>query len=304
MKLHQIAKALGGTLNGRWINIRGPNHSSADRSLGFQFEKIEPDGLRIYSFAGDDPVLCKKYVKARLQSISTGGLLAVECDLNATDESKKAQLAALAIWEEGKPPQGTPVEAYLAARRCPPSPAVQSADALRFSAACPFGQFHLPAMIAPVRDVRTGKLVGIHRTALADDGTGKREMPPGLSPKMMMGRAKGGAVMLQPAAACLGIAEGIETALSAHIIFEMPVWAALSAPGVRHFPIIPGLKQLTVFADHDEPGLNAACDCAERYSKAGIEVEVRYPQVLGSDWNDYLTEQTKDAECNCEKQAK
>jgi putative DNA primase/helicase len=147
-------------------------------------------------------------------------------------------------------------------------------------------------MIAPVRDVRTGKLVGIHRTALADDGTGKREMPPGLPSKMIMGRAKGGAVMLQPLSPRLGIAEGIETALSAQRIFEMPVWATLSAAGVQNFPLIPGLKLLTIFADHDEPGLDAAIKCAKRYSRAGIQVDVRYPTVSGQDWNDLLKDES------------
>jgi hypothetical protein len=34
MDLNQIARSLGGTINGRWINIRGPGHSAADRGAG------------------------------------------------------------------------------------------------------------------------------------------------------------------------------------------------------------------------------------------------------------------------------
>ena len=109
--------------------------------------------------------------------------------------------------------------------------------------------------------------------------------------------------MLQPGGPYLGIAEGLETALSAQLIFDMPVWAALSAVGVQNFPVIPGLKLLTIFADHDEPGLNAALKCADRYARAGIEVQVRSPPSVGSDWNDYLKEM-QDGTCNCEKQAK
>ena len=262
MKLHEIAQALGGDINGKWINIRGPNHSTTDRSLGFQFDKTAPGGIRVYSFAGDDPILCREYVKTKLQSIANNGSLAVDCDLNAPDESIKAQVRELAIWEAAKSPLDTPVETYLAARCCPLTSAVLSADALRFNALCPFGQFILPAMIALVRDVKTGEPLGIHRTALKDDGTGKRQIPLGLPSKMMIGRVKGGAVMLQPAGSHLGIAEGNETALSAQLIFNMPVWAALSAVGVQNFPVIPALKLLTIFADHDEPGLNAALKCA------------------------------------------
>ena len=288
MKLHEIAQALGGDINGKWINIRGPNHSSTDRSLGFQFDKTAPGGIRVYSFAGDDPVLCREYVKAKLQSVANKESFALECDPNITDESREAQARALAIWEDAKPPSGTPVETYLTARYCPLTSAVLSGDTIRFRPACPFGQFYVPAMVGLVRDVKTGKPLGIHRTALRNDGTGKRGMPLGLPSKMAMGRVKGGAVMLQPAGPYLGVAEGIETALSAQLIFDMPVWAALSAVGVQNFPIVTGLKRLTIFADHDEAGLNAALKCAYRYSKAGIRVKIRHPETLGQDWNDFV----------------
>ena len=86
----------------------------------------------------------------------------------------------------------------------------------------------------------------------------------------------------------LGIAEGVETALSAHQIFKMPVWAVMSANGVRSFPLIHGISRLVVFADNDDAGLSAAHACGCRYSKAGVEVEIRYPPVPGSDWNDFL----------------
>jgi putative DNA primase/helicase len=102
-----------------------------------------------------------------------------------------------------------------------------------------------------------------------------------------MGVAKGSAVQLFPCAKRLGIAEGIETALSAHQIFKMPVWAAISANGVSEFPVIHGIKFLRIFADHDEVGLSAARMCKRRYKAAGIDVEIRYPPEPQSDWNDF-----------------
>ena len=92
-------------------------------------------------------------------------------------------------------------------------------------------------MVAVVRD-RTGAPVGgIHRTYLLDDGSAKA--PPG---KKMLGQIAAGSVRLAPIRddGHLGIAEGIETALSAQAIFNIPTWAALSAEGLRRWEWLPG----------------------------------------------------------------
>jgi putative DNA primase/helicase len=143
-----------------------------------------------------------------------------------------------------------------------------------------------------MRDATTGEPTGVHRTALKDDGSGKRIMAEGMPPKMMLGRAKGAAVVLCEPAQRMGIAEGIETALSAQKLFQMPVWACLSAPGIAGFPIINGLVQLTIFADHDEAGIKAAKACARRYQEHGIDAEVRYPDQTGDDWNSFLLKES------------
>jgi hypothetical protein len=62
MTANQLAKALGGSFNGKWYNICGPGHGSGDRSLGFRFDPHEPYGIRISSLAGDNPDICRQYV--------------------------------------------------------------------------------------------------------------------------------------------------------------------------------------------------------------------------------------------------
>ena len=94
--------------------------------------------------------------------------------------------------------------------------------------------------------------------------------------------------MLYHGAPKMGIAEGVETAISAHVKFAMPVWACLSAPSVAGFPVIHSLNHLTIFADHDDAGISAARKCASRYLAAGIKGEIHHPTPVGWDWNDHL----------------
>ncbi len=85
----------------------------------------------------------------------------------------------------------------------------------------------------------------------------------------------------------LGIAEGIETALAVmQRAGWAPVWAATSAGAIRRFPVLPGIEALTVFADMDGAGLNAARDCCRTWAAAGWEARLLAPPA--GDWDDVL----------------
>jgi putative DNA primase/helicase len=287
--LNEIARRLNGCVSGRWINVRGPGHGAGDRSLGILFDPKAPDGFRVHSFAGDDQDQCRAYLNSLIQKLN-GDF----CDLSEPEHAhheaapaRKQQASAL--WHQGTSPTGTPNEAYLDGRGCP-LVGIPNTDVLRFHPACPFGAFRVPAMLALITDAVTGEPTGIHRTAIKDDGSGKRF---GADSKRALGIARSGAVRLQAASEYLGIAEGIETALSAAQVFKTPVWATLSSGGIASFPVLPGIKKLTVFADHDQPGMTAAATCCRRYNAAGIDAEIRHPTQPGTDWNDYLTRETK-----------
>ena len=281
MTLQQVAKALHGTVNGRWINIPGPGHNSTDKSLGFKFDKAAPDGFHVNSFAGDDPNECREWVKHLLCALRHDGTLPASSSIEEDASCDAPRRPAVLIWTFAAPPAGTLVETYLESRGCglPPS-------GIRFHPNCPFGKYRFPAMLGLMQHILTNEPTGIHRTAIADSGCGKREMPAGLGAKMMLGQARGAAVKLAPHEGCLGIAEGIETALTASSLFEIPVWAALSASGIASFPLVPGVEKITVFADHDGAGLSAARKCAERYQQAGVPGCIAYLDQINSDWND------------------
>lgn len=289
----EITAFLRGTRNGKWINIRGRGHGPRDRSLGILLHPRARDGFVVHSFADEDAEDARLFVKSQLKGQRLTGTLSAFADDEVQASQLKKICAAKRLFEEAIPLAGTPAEQYLANRQLFDS-TVATLQHLRFHPSCPFGPFYrAPALVAGVHNVLSGTLQAIHRTALTDDGSSKREMPDDMPAKRMLGTVKNGAVLTGNCSKSIAIAEGIETALSASHIFRMPVWAVLSASGIAAFPVIYGVKILRIFADHDKPGLSAADRCAQRYRAAGIAVEVRYPSAGGTDWNDFLKSEWK-----------
>tara|TARA_R110002096_G_scaffold435927_1_gene664233 strand:- start:5255 stop:6259 length:1005 start_codon:yes stop_codon:yes gene_type:complete len=186
--------------------------------------------------------------------------------------------AAKEIWQMGKPIAGTLAETYLNNRGIIIDP---GANVLRFIKHCPFGRDKRPCMVALYRDIFTDEITGIHRTALTPDGQ--------KIDRKMLGRSKNAAIKLTPdenVTNGLGIAEGIETALTVIQAGWSPVWAMGSATGIANFPILPAIEALTILADNDPAGLRAAKQAAERWKFK--EVYIRYPERLKTDFNDYV----------------
>lgn len=141
-----------------------------------------------------------------------------------------------------------------------------------------------PGLVAIVRDGAGSPTGGIHRTFLLDDGSGKA--PAG---KKMLDPVAGGSVRLAPPPedGRFGIAEGIETALSAQAIFGIPTWAALSADGVRRWEWPASATHVSIFADAGEAGIQAAAMLADRLNAANIPNTIVRP-LHGDDFNDDL----------------
>ena len=146
-----------------------------------------------------------------------------------------------------------------------------------------------PAMLATVTDA-TGRAVSMHRTYIQDC----QKAPVATPKKLMQGMPlAGAAIRLTPVSRTLGIAEGIETALAASELFEVPVWSCISTTGIESFEPPEGAEHIVIFADNDEnfAGQAAAYRAAHRLALRGIEVEVVSPPAAG-DWLDHLI-QTK-----------
>ncbi|MBK7234811.1 MAG: PriCT-2 domain-containing protein [Sterolibacteriaceae bacterium] len=202
----------------------------------------------------------------------------------AADEQDQTRLEQVGgIWRKTRPiDMGCPVRFYLTGRGCRVPPA--DAD-LRFHPDLRLYGFDGPAMVGRISlATNYRQTIGLHLTWLKRDGDRWKR-----TERRYLGCKRGGVVRLWPDECVthgLGIAEGIETALSAAHVFT-PVWAALDAGNLAGFPVLGGIETLTIFADNDASGVGerSAVACAERWLDAGRAVRVIMPEMAG-DMND------------------
>lgn len=182
-------------------------------------------------------------------------------------------------------PIGGPARDYLHARSCVVPP---TDGDLRWHPALkhPPSGYTGPALVALLTDASDARIARtLHRTWVRADGTKAPEADP---PRMLLGghRKAGAVCRLWPDEAVttgLGVAEGIETALSLAHGFA-PVWACIDAGNLGTLPVLAGIETLVIAADHDHAGLKAAQACADRWSHA--EVHVIAPRAERADLND------------------
>jgi putative DNA primase/helicase len=302
MDLQTLRRALGGEIVGRQLICPGPGHSPKDRSLSITISPSSPIGFLCHSFAGDDWRECQEYVCDRLglkpwspdDGTERVRRLDIDCverevqekprELTAEDRQRIAR--ALEIWNQGVDPRGTLAERYLNHTRMLKLPDALVGKVLRFHPRCPWRDentgmtIFVPALIAAFRSIDTDEVTAVHRIALNPDGT-KRD-------RRMFGIVRGTAVKLDPAADTLAIGEGIETAMAGRELGVVPSWALGSVGAISRFPILDGVKALTIIGEAGEASADAAKLCASRWRAAGRRVRILMPDAPHSDLNDEL----------------
>ncbi len=291
--LRSIAHRLNGEVSSGQVLFPAPGHSLRDRSACLRFDRQAPNGFVVHSFAGDDPLPIRDFIRERLSlpADSRGNTRKQPpFEFGEAPENPTRTAQALAIWSEGLEPGGTCVEVYLRHRGLE-LPEASAGEVIRYHPSCPFAGSQTPAMICLVRDLLTNEPRAIHRTALSPEG---HKVKVGGHDRLSLGTIGGGAIKLTPdedVTSCLGIGEGLESTLSLQLAPEFgpsPVWCLVSAGGVATLPILSGIDCLWISVDHDPAGIKAAKTCADTWRRAGREVFLITPNAAGADLNDIV----------------
>ncbi len=190
-----------------------------------------------------------------------------------------------------RPAVGGAVRCYLARRGLSAvlddlPPEMREVQAAEYWEADSFAGCH-PAMVLPVRNV-AGEIVSAHRTFLDFNGN-KAAVG---SPKKLMRKCAasitGAAVQLYPCDKRLAVAEGIESALAVRVQTGWPVWAAISAGGLKSLQIPAGVVEVQIHADHDPVGIEAAQALRDRLIGECCAVTLIVPEREGFDPCDVL----------------
>lgn len=281
--LERRAREIVDSLGGTWRRGRGmcrcPAHDDRTPSLSVRLGR---QAILLHCFAGcsNDEIIVelgRRGVRARELFDGSGGPLPEEPHNETADRN------ACRLWRGADALGGSPAEAYLIKRGL-----TQHSSDLRFHPRTPLGPLgavrFLPAMLAAVR-TDLG-VIAVHRTFL-DASTGRLA---GFDrSKRALGSLQRGAVRLaMPRGGRLGLAEGIETALSAMQLFGIPCWATLGNERFGLLAIPESVRELHLFVDNDAGGDLADERARKAYACGDRRITTMRPATLGEDWNDVL----------------
>ena len=190
---------------------------------------------------------------------------------------------ACRLWRGAGALKESPAQAYLLKRGV-----TQFSSDLRFHPATPLGPRDdvrfLPAMLAAVR-TDLG-VIAVNRTFLDASSASLADFE---RPKRALGSLQHGSVRLaMPRGGRLGLAEGIETALSAMQLFGVPCWATLGNERFGLVTIPENVRELHLFVDNDAGGDLAEERAREAYACVSRRIAASRPAVEGEDWNAVL----------------
>ena len=282
-QLERRARTIVESLQGIWSRGKGmcccPAHDDRTPSLSVTLGR---KAILFHCFAGclnEDVIAALDRQGFRSRDLFNGS------DVRSIERQTHGDFSpnARRLWQSGTAISDGPAAQYLAQRGLLPA-----SDQLRYLARTPLGprgavQF-LPAMLAAVTsDIG---IIAVHRTFLNVE-SGK--LAAFDRPKRALGSLGFGSVRLAPPVqGRLGLAEGIESALSAMQLFGISCWATLGNERFGLVAIPEGVRELHLFIDNDAGGALAEKRALKAYAAPHRVIHSRAPASPGFDWNDEL----------------
>lgn len=291
----QIVQALGGVFRGNKARCRCPvtPHSSDKTPFAVAATRDGRPLVKCWAGCTQDEVITALRAMGLWGATHTTdpsypAYATIAHDRTSFDaDDRAARDEAETIWLGAKPAKGTAVEAYLRTRgiRVPIPDEIRFSPHLRHSQA----RRRFPAMVARIANDRG--FCAVQRTYLDLEKPRKADVSPA---KMTRGPMDDGAVRLRmPSSDTLGLAEGIETALSASQLYSMPVWAVCGVHRLSKVKIPKGIRFIHIFGDPGDVGRKYAFASADEYERKGYHVEIYFPAAHfraaeKADYNDVL----------------
>ena len=222
----------------------------------------------------------------KIQSI-VGGCVKMEIEEKKEDiEQNRKNLNSL--WLKSVPlTGGCDGSKYFHGRKLSLQP-----DNVQYCGSCyePETKTKRPALIAKIVNANN-KPISISRIYLKKDDleSGKKIMP---KTESLVGSA---VRLFSPESKMfdsniLGIAEGIETAMSCTQMYEIATWACLSSTLMENWEPPEKYKKIVIYGDNDAnfAGQKSAYTLAKKLFAKGLVVNVVFPILQGTDFNDEL----------------
>jgi len=264
-------------LHGRWNvaanrgSARCPCHDDRSPSLSVR-DGDEPGRILVHCFAGCDRRDILGALRQHRLLEGHGSQAKARPRRSEPPPALAPDREAIAIWGNASCAVGSTVERYLRARgiTIAPPPSLRCVGGTE------------PAMVAAVQPPDR-RIIAVQVTRLDPTGERKAQVP---LPRLTVGALGDGAVRLAAAGDVLGLAEGIETALSAMQLAGIPAWACLGASRMHRVAVPDSVRELHILIDNDDPGREAAERTAHAHRHRRVVLR-RPPDEFG-DWNDFL----------------
>ncbi|WP_242098744.1 toprim domain-containing protein [Sphingomonas sp. CROZ-RG-20F-R02-07] len=271
IRAKDIVEKLGGTWRGTRGECRCPAHDDGSPSLSV---RLGDTAILFHCFAGCTTIeVLKALQRRRLHDTRP---------VSMPEAKPKRDMGALALrlWNASQPIAGTLAEDYLLSRGL----SAPFSRTLRFNAATIFGSGPskriMPAMIAAVENDMG--LVAVQRTFLDPENVLHKPLS---KPKVSLGLLGTAAIRLAPATDELGLAEGIEDALSSMEWFGTPTWALGGVERLAFVAIPEKVRRVIVYGDRGRAADRLLEKARVHLTMNGRELVSRVPEQH-NDWND------------------